>query len=130
MSDEALSTDAIESDELTYQDWTAALRDGALLGQQCGDCDHVTAAPKAACARCGSRDLAATELPTIGEVYTETTLEVVPEGFDGPYQVALVTLDDARVMSHVPADVEIGQRVELTDAIEDDGAVGPVFKPI
>lgn len=129
MSDEALPTDAIESNELTYEDWAAALRDGRLLGQRCDDCDHVTAAPKAACARCGSRDLTATELPTTGEVYTETMLEVVPEGFDGPYQVALVTLDDARVMAHVPSDVEIEQRVELTDAIEDDGAVAPVFEP-
>lgn len=130
MSEPDLSTDAeTESDELTYEDWAAALRERTLLGQRCGDCEHVTAAPKAACARCGSRDLETTELPTTGEVYTETTLEVVPEGFDGPYQVALVVLEDARVMAHVPDGIEIGRAVELTDTIEDGGAVAPVFEP-
>lgn len=116
-------------DELTHEDWTAALREGTLLGQRCNDCEHVTAAPKAACARCGSRDLEADELPTTGEIYTETRLEVVPEGFDGPHHVVLVEVDEARVMAHVPKSVEIGQTVELTDTIEDDGGVAPVFEP-
>lgn len=130
MSEQNLTPDAeSESEELTYEEWAATLREGTLLGQRCGDCEHVTAAPKAACARCGGRDLETTELPTTGEVYTETTLEVVPEDFDGPYQVALVALDDARVMAHVPEGVEIGQRVELADTIEDDSAVAPVFEP-
>jgi len=130
MTDGNLTTnDTTEPAELTYEDWATALRDGTLLGQRCSDCGHVTAAPKAACAHCGSQGLTTTELPTTGEVYTETTLEVVPEGFDGPYQVALIVLDDARVMAHVPEGVDIGQRVELTDTVEDDSAVAPVFEP-
>lgn len=130
MSEQNLETDtATEADRLTYDDWTAALREGTLLGQQCADCGHVTGAPKAACARCGSQSLASTELPTTGEVYTETTLEVVPEDFDGPYQVALVTLGDARIMAHVPGDVDIGQSVELAGTIDDDRSVAPRFEP-
>jgi len=81
MTDGNLTTnDTTEPAELTYEDWATALRDGTLLGQRCSDCGHVTAAPKAACAHCGSQGLTTTELPTTGEVYTETTLEVVPEG--------------------------------------------------
>lgn len=118
-----------ETDRVTYADWEAALQEGTLLGQRCADCGHVTGAPKAACAQCGSRALESAELPTTGEVYTETTLEVVPEGFDGPFQVALVTLGDARVMGHVPEDVEIGATVELTGAIDDGRHAAPVFEP-
>ncbi len=130
MSEQNLTTDdEAAENRLTYGEWTEALRDGTLLGQRCEDCGHVTGAPKAACARCGSRTLATTELPTAGEVYTETTLEVVPEDFDGPYQVALVTLGEARVMAHVPEGVDIGETVELTETVDDAGSVAPVFEP-
>lgn len=125
MSEDDLAT---VPDELTYSDWVTAIRDGTVLGQHCRDCGHATAAPKAACARCGTRDIETVELPTTGTVYTETRLEVVPEGFDGPYHVALVELDDARVMVHVPEPVEIGQTVELAGTIENEG-VAPVFEP-
>lgn len=81
MSEDDLAT---VPDELTYSDWVTAIRDGTVLGQHCRDCGHATAAPKAACARCGTRDIETVELPTTGTVYTETRLEVVPEGFDGP----------------------------------------------
>ncbi|ELY37751.1 Zn-ribbon domain-containing OB-fold protein [Natronorubrum tibetense] len=120
---------ATEPDELTYEDWAKALREGTLLGQRCGDCAHVTGAPKAACARCGSLDLETIELSTTGEVFTETRLEVVPEGYERPHHVVLVSLGDARVMAHVPEAVEIGQQIELTDTLEVDGAVAPVFEP-
>ncbi|SEH18084.1 hypothetical protein SAMN04487967_3610 [Natronorubrum sediminis] len=125
-----MSEDDLETvpDELTYSDWVTAIRDGTVLGQHCGDCGHATAAPKAACARCGNRDIETVELPTTGTVYTETRLEVVPEGFDGPYHIVLVDLDDARVMAHVPEPVEIGQTVELAGTIENEG-VAPVFEP-
>ena len=129
MSEQNLPTDETADTRLTYGEWEDALRDGTLLGQRCGNCGHVTGAPKAACARCGSRVLTTTELPTAGEVYTETTLEVVPEDFDGPYQVALVTLGDARLMAHVPEAIDIGHTVELAGTIDDDGSVAPVFEP-
>lgn len=126
MSESNLAT---ESNELNYQKWATALREGTLLGQRCSDCEHATAAPKAACARCGSQNLEAIELPSTGEVYTETRLEVVPEGFEGSHHVVLVALGDVKVMAHVPEAVEIGDRVELTSTIEDNGAVAPVFEP-
>ena len=37
---------------LTCRKWAAALREGILLGQECSECGHVTAAPKVACAQC------------------------------------------------------------------------------
>ena len=117
----------LDDGELTYRGWARALEDEVLLGQHCTDCSHATAAPKAACARCGGRDLAAVQLPTEGEVYAETTIGVPPAGFDDSYQVALVSLGDARVLARIDGEVTIGDRVTLQDVIESDGRPAPVF---
>lgn len=114
---------------LTHKEWKQALEDDVLLGQACADCGHETAAPKAACARCGSRDVDAVELPTAGTVYTETTVSVAPQQFgdDAPYTVAIVTLGDARVMARVEGTVDIGDDVRLQGHVEADGEVAPLF---
>ena len=112
---------------LTHAGWSRALRDGVLLGQHCPDCGHATAAPKAACAKCGSREIGVVQLPTDGEVYTETTVAVAPAGFEAPYQVALVSLGEATVLAHVDGEASIGDAVELCDTVEADGGPVPVF---
>lgn len=115
---------------LRYDDWARAVTEGRLLGQACPDCGHVAGAPKGACAQCGSRDVETVELPTTGEVYTETTVHVPPVQFEERgYQVALVQLGDARVMVRIEGDhVDIGEEVTLSDYTdEDDGHPAPVF---
>ena len=62
---------------LRYGDWAQAVTEGRLLGQECGDCGNVEGTPKGACSACGSRALATVELPTTGEVYTETTIPMI-----------------------------------------------------
>lgn len=117
------------TERLGYSEWAAALRDGELLGQECPECDHVTAAPKAACARCGSRDIATVPLPTEGEVYSETTIAVPPEGFNGEYQLALVELGEARVLGRINGTVEIGDVVTFDEVITVDEYPALVFVP-
>jgi uncharacterized OB-fold protein len=117
----------LDDGALTATAWRRALREGILLGQRCPSCDHVTGAPKAACARCGERELAVEALPTTGEVYTETTISVAPEGFDGPYRVGVVQLDDARVLGRIPDDAAIGDAVSLAGVVEADDRVAPRF---
>lgn len=107
--------------------WTAALADDRLLGQACPDCEHVTAAPKAACARCGSRGLEPVELPEEGTVYSATRIEVAPEGFEAPYTVALVEVGDARVTARIDADVEIGDEVRFRGATDSSEGPAPKF---
>ena len=119
--------DYLDDGDLTYSGWAEALRDGTLLGQHCTECGHATAAPKAACARCGSRDIGVVQLPTEGEVYAETTVAVAPADFDGPYQVAIVSLGEARVLARIDGEVSIGDAVELRDIVEVDGRPAPVF---
>jgi len=116
----------LDGGAVTYSGWKRALRAGVLLGQSCQACGYVTAAPKMACVRCGTDDIAPVRLSTTGTVFTETTVAVAPEPFDGPYQVALVDIDDARVMVHVDGDVEIGDEVELLGTVDED-EVAPVF---
>ncbi|SNZ06853.1 hypothetical protein SAMN06269185_1309 [Natronoarchaeum philippinense] len=108
--------------------WTAALADDRLLGQACLECEHVTAAPKAACARCGSRDLEPVELPEQGTVYTATRIEVAPEGFEAPYRVALVALGDARVTARLDGDASIGDTVRFVGAIDTPEGPAPLFE--
>lgn len=118
----------LEGDGLTAKAWRRALRDGLILGQRCPDCGHVTAAPKAACARCGARDLGVESLPVSGEVYTQTTIAVAPEGFEGPYRVGVVDLGDARVLGRLPGSAEIGDAVSLAGVVEADDRVAPRFE--
>lgn len=114
---------------LTHEDWSAALRDGELLGLRCEDCDRAVGTPKAACVDCGYRDLAVETLPERGVVHTETTIGVSPEGVDERgYTVAVVELEDARVMGRVTDDVDVGDAVAL-DGATDGERPTPVFAP-
>ncbi|WP_299232837.1 Zn-ribbon domain-containing OB-fold protein [Natronomonas sp.] len=112
---------------LTHTAWKRALREDVLLGEACADCGHRSGAPRAACVRCGSRELEPIALPTSGEVITETTIAVPPEGFDGPHTVAIVELDAARIMAGVEESVDIGDSVELVGVLERDDEPGPLF---
>lgn len=129
MSEPAPSTEAyLDDGRLTAKAWARALEEGVLLGQRCGDCGHTTAAPKAACARCGARSLAVEALTTTGEVYTQTTIAVVPEGFDGPYRVGIVDLGDSRVLGRLPDEAEIGDEVSLAGVVWADDRAAPRFE--
>lgn len=130
MSDETALPGQFKGSELTYADWKEVLDEGTILGQKCDDCGHATAAPKSVCTRCGSQSLEAIALPTKGTVYSETTLEVTPAGFDDSYQVALVTLGDAKIMVHITGDVSIGDTVAFVDVVRADGQFAPVFEAV
>jgi uncharacterized OB-fold protein len=119
--------------ELIHRTWSEALRSGRLLGQACPDCGHVAGAPKAACAQCGSRSVETVELPTTGEVYTETTVMVPPEGVEERgYQVAIVQVGEARVMGRIEGEaVGIGDELRLAGYVTGEGGdPGPLFEPV
>ena len=114
---------------LTHDEWTDALHDGDLLGQTCTDCETTYGTPVSVCHECGGRDLETTHLPRDGEIYSVTTIEVSPTGFDSPYHVGLVQLGDARITARIAGDEQpdIGTSVVFTDLLEDDGYSVPVF---
>lgn len=128
-----MSSDLPES--LTYGEWSRGLKEGRLLGQACGECAHVLGTPKGACPHCGSRDVETVELPTTGEVYTETTVMVPPVGVEERgYQVAVVQVGEARVMGRIDAGeedsrVDIGEAVKLTGYVTGEGGdAAPLFR--
>lgn len=112
--------------EPSADEWADALEEGRLLGQCCSDCGHETAAPKAACVRCGSTAIEPVELPTEGSVHAVTDVAVAPSGFDGPYRIAVIDLDGARVMTRLDSEADVGESVALSGVVEVDG-IGPVF---
>jgi len=115
---------------LSYDEWAETLRDGELVGLACEDCGNVTASPKAACTECGSRSLSRTALPEEGVVYTETRVNVPPEGYERGYKVGLVELGDtgARVLGRLDDDAEIEDVVEFDGVFEHDDEPAPVFE--
>jgi uncharacterized OB-fold protein len=121
------------SDGLTHAAWTDAVRDGRLLGGSCGQCDTTVGTPKAACPHCGARDLETVDLPTEGVVYTETTINVPPEGIEERgSQVAIVDLGDARLLGRVDGEtVGVGDDVALSGYTEDEqGYTAPRFEAV
>jgi hypothetical protein len=118
---------------LTYEGWCDGLKNGRLFGQACRECGHVGGTPKAACPHCGSRGLETVSLPTTGEVYTETTVNVPPAGVEERgYQVVIVAVGDARVMARLEGEhVDIGEEVRLAGYVSDEGgAPAPLFEPV
>lgn len=113
---------------LTHEEWADALRDGDLLGVTCTDCGATYGTPFAVCNECGSRNMETTDLPTEGEVYSETTIQVSPIGFEGPYQVGTVQLDGARVTARLDDEVVIGDRVVFDGVLGANGDIAPVFR--
>lgn len=115
--------------ELTYEDWAAALHDGVLLGQSCRNCNAVSSVPAAACKDCGAREFETVELPAQGEVVSETTIGTPPTGFPDRYQIAIVSLGKTRVLGRVDGDIQIGDTVEFADVSVVNGDPAPVFAP-
>ena len=111
-----------------YEDWREHLETGTLLGVQCQSCGAVSATPKRACSGCGSREMAAIELPERGTVYSETRINVPPEDFDGTYQVGVVGLGETRLLARLRGAVDIGETVMFTGTIVEGDGPGPVFE--
>ena len=116
--------------------WTGG-RDGHLLVSRCASCTRFFHPPASACFRCRSLDVSPAPVSGRGTVatYTVNWQPWIP-GFDPPYVIAMIELDeepDVRIVSNVvgidPAEVEIGMAVEVF--FEEWGEVWvPLFRPL
>jgi len=112
---------------LKYIEWFEALKKGKLLGLKCQDCGQVTCPPFSVCQKCGSKKLERVELNGKGELKTFTVIHTSPEGFDAPYIVCYVKMDEGPwVPGRLDLDVEtaekegvnlLGRKVELKEGI-------------
>lgn len=80
--------------ELTAGQFRAALKEGAILGLKCRTCRGYTAPPRKVCSTCGSEDVEAVEFSGAGEIKTFTVVHVPPEGYEAPFTVVMVELDE------------------------------------
>jgi len=86
-----------------------------LAGAQCADCGGVSFPTHVRCPRCGSRNQRQVQMKGTGVVYSHTTVYQAPEGFNPPYTLGLIQLDEGpMVMGRLLADEpQIGQHVEM-----------------
>ena len=108
--------------------WQKHLEAGRLMVQQCIACARHVFYPRVLCPHCASTSLEWKTAVGTGIVYS-TTVVARRESEGGPYNVALVDLDEGvRMMSRVegvaPDQVVIGQRVNaFIGRIDDKAAV-------
>lgn len=79
---------------LTYNEFKKGLADGKLLGLKCQGCGSYTTPPNGVCTSCGSSRLEVKTLSNKGKIKTFTVIRVAPIGFDPPYIVSMVALED------------------------------------
>ena len=80
--------------KLTHKAYTEALKENRLLGLKCNGCGAYTVPPKKVCIECASEDMEIIQLNGKGKIRTFTVIRVAPEGFEAPYLVGLVELEE------------------------------------
>ena len=107
---------------LTYNEFKEGMKQGKLLGLKCIDCGQAIIPPSAACSSCGSSKLEVNSFSKKGSIKTFTVVRVGPTGFDAPYIVAMVELEDGPwVVGNV---IGIDPEQANMDLIDRDVSVG------
>ena len=112
------------------------VREHKLLIQRCTDCQALRHPPRPMCPRCNSLRWDTVEASGRGRVFSFVMPQHPPyPWFEYPYIVVLVELDEGvRLVSNLcevdPADVTVGQAVEVFYEHFDDDLVLPQFRPL
>ena len=113
-----------------------ALKQRRLLIQRCEDCAHAYYYPRPFCPACLSDDVKWEEADGKGKLYSFVINHRSAPGFDAPYIIAVVQLDEGpRMMTNLigidpdPELVRCEMRVEIVfDDVDDDFTL-PRFRP-
>jgi uncharacterized OB-fold protein len=116
--------------------WAGTAR-GVLLLQRCTGCGTHLWYPRYVCAQCHSTELENVEASGRGTIYsfTLTTRGILDYSGCGPYVLALVELAEGpKMMTNIveadPADLAIGQTVEVVFHDTGEGNALPRFRPV
>ncbi len=119
----------------TQHYWDGA-KQGELRLQQCNSCNNTYFPPRAFCPECGSRDVKVTKASGKGRLYSYIINHLPSPGFDGPFAVAIVELEEGpRLMSNIleceqtPEALELDMPLEVTFEKLSDDITLPQFKP-
>jgi hypothetical protein len=119
---------------LTSEFWEAA-RDHRLVRPVCSSCGRSHFTPQVACPHCLSTQWSYQPSCGTGAVYSHTTVHRPPgPGFDPPYVLAIVDVDDGwslltNIVDCPPEAVHIGQRVSVRFVDLGDRVSLPAFAP-
>jgi len=107
---------------LTYNEFKHGLTEGKLLSVRCLDCGGYILPPNGVCIFCGSSKLKVEAISDKGKIKTFTVIRVAPAGFESPYIVAMVELNDGPwIVGNV---VGIDPEMANMDLIEKEVSVG------
>jgi uncharacterized OB-fold protein len=102
---------------------------------RCEECETYIHPPKPTCRACGSTNLAPATVSGNGTVYSFTITHQPVPGFEPPFNVVLVELDEQRGLRLVsnltgvaPEAVRIGMPVEVVFEPFADGVTLPLFR--
>ena len=124
--------------------WRLKKQRYSLTGEVCPHCNAKIFPPRDVCPECGLEAKTAFQFSGKGEVFSYTTINDAPAGYQeqAPYAVALVKLNEGPVVTAQLTDlgsepVRIGMPVEMvTRRIKDDGnergviIYGYKFRPV
>lgn len=114
--------------------WDGA-KEGKLMLQRCTPCDKAYYPPRPFCPTCGSRDVTAFEASGKGRLYSYVISHMPAPGYEPPFTVAVVALDEGpRMLTNLtdvapdPAELDLDMPLEVTFEQRGDLAV-PQFRP-
>ena len=80
-----------------------------LIGAKCNGCGVVHFPPRAFCLNCGKDEgMGEHMLAGSGTIESFTKIRVAPDGFESPYNIALIRLDEGPLITAQVVDEEIG----------------------
>lgn len=115
--------------------WEGA-KQGELRLQQCNSCDNIYFPPRPFCPECGSRDVKVIKASGKGRLYSYIINHLPAPGFDGPFAVAIVELEEGpRLMTNIleceqtPEALQLDMPLEVTFEKLSDEIMLPQFRP-
>ena len=70
-----------------------------LIGNKCLSCGSITYPGRTPCAKCSSQSFAKERLSGKGKLISWTSVKTAPAGFEGPYVVGMVELEEGPVFA-------------------------------
>lgn len=109
--------------------WRLKKQKYALIGEECPHCKAKIFPPRDVCPECGLEAKTAYQFSGKGKVYSYTTINEAPSGFQdmSPYAIALVKLEEGPIVTAQLTDlgdesIWVGMPVEMvTRKLRNDG---------
>ncbi len=119
----------------TQHFWDGTRADELRL-QRCDACDHVYFPPRPFCSECGSRSVSVFKASGRATLYSYVINQRSAPGFDGPYAIAVVELEEGpRMMTNIVDSLQTPEALVLDMPLElvfekiDDKISLPQFRP-